>query len=106
MSEQRKYRSELRQGLHQFLMQLYMSFSESMGQDEAKKLVLECIEEQYEYFKPESMETTSAKDALTDKIKELTDKMETISDYDIQLYYAEKIDALNAALDALDFKIS
>jgi predicted RNA-binding protein with EMAP domain len=103
MSEQRRVRSELRQGLHQFLMQLYMSYSETQGADEAKKLVLEALEEQYQYFSPDGVQKTSAKDVLTDKIKELTDKMEDLKDYDMQLYYAEKVDALQAALDALDF---
>jgi uncharacterized coiled-coil DUF342 family protein len=106
MSEQRKIRAELKQGLHQFLMQMYMSYTESQGQDEAKKLVCECIEEQYEYFSPDGFGKTSAKEELTAKIQELTDKMESITDYDMQLYYAEKIDSLQAAIDVLDFKIS
>lgn len=106
MSEQRRYRSELKQGLHQFLMQLYVSYSENHSPDEAKKIIVECIEEEYNYFHPSGLQETSAKDALTDKIQELTDKMESIKDYDMQVYYAEKVDALRAALDALDFKIS
>jgi len=39
MSDQRKARAELRQGLHQFLMQLYFSYTESMGKEEATKAV-------------------------------------------------------------------
>lgn len=88
-------------------MQLYTSYTQTQGQDEAKKLVLEAIEEQYEYFSPEgTLQAASAKDILTEKIQEITDKMESIADYDMQLYYAEKVDALQSALEALDFKIS
>jgi polyhydroxyalkanoate synthesis regulator phasin len=106
LSEQRRLRSELRQGLHQFLMSMYMSYTETMGQDEAKEIVLQVIEEEYKYFSPDGMQTKSAKDVLTDKIQELTDKLETIKDFDSQVYYAEKIDALQAALEAFEMKIS
>ena len=105
MSQQRKMRAELKQGLHQFLMQLYMSYTESIGQEEAKKLTLECIEEQYEYFNPDGLVGKSAKEIVEDKIKELTNKMESSNDYDTQLYFAEKIDILQSALEILDLKI-
>jgi len=48
MSDQRKARAELRQGLHQFLMQLYFSYTESMGKEEATKAVQEVLTEQYQ----------------------------------------------------------
>lgn len=104
MSEQRKVRSELRQGLHQFLMQMYMSYTETQGQDEAKKLVMEVVEEQYRYFSQNSVAESTVKEVLTNKINELTVKMESIADYDEQIYFAEKIDALQAAMEILDFK--
>jgi len=85
-------------------MQMYVSYTETQGQDEAKKLILEIIEEQYGYFSPDSISKSSAKEELTSKIEELTGKMETASDYDMQVYYAEKVDALQMALDALDFE--
>jgi polyhydroxyalkanoate synthesis regulator phasin len=106
MSDQRKERAELKQGLHQFLMQLYVNYSQSLGRDEAKALVQECIDEEYKYFNPEGLKKNSAKEELSAKIKELTDKVDSTRDYDTQLYYAEKIDALQAALDALEIKIS
>jgi hypothetical protein len=106
LSEQRRLRSELRQGLHQFLMSMYMSYTETMGQDEAKDIILQVIEEEYKYFSPDGVETKSATDVLADKIQELTDKMETIKDFDSQVYYAEKIDALQAAFDVFKLKIS
>ena len=106
MSEQRRMRSQLKQGLHQYLMQMYTSYTESMGQDEAMKLILEVIEEQYKYFSPATIRSTSVKDVLTARIDELTDKMEATKDLDTQAYLAEKVDALHAALDALEIKIS
>lgn len=106
MSEQRKYRAELKQGLYQFLMQLYTSYAESHGQDEAKKLVSECIEEQYRYFSPDGIQKSSVKEELSSKIEELTHQLESCKDFDTQIYYAEKVDVLQAALEALDFTIS
>lgn len=106
MSEQRRVRAELKQGLHQYLMGMYMSYTESQGLDEAKKLVLEIIEEEYQYFSPDGIKTISAKDVLTEKAKELTDKMESVTDYDQQIWYAEKLDALNAALDIMTQEFS
>lgn len=106
MSDQRKARAELKQGLHQFLMQLYVNYSQSQGVDEAKELVQECIDDEYKYFNPDGLKKSSAKEELSAKIKELTDKVDSTKDYDTQLYYAEKVDALQAALDILDLKIS
>lgn len=106
MSDQRKYRAELKQGLHQFLMQMYMSYSESMGQEEAREILSECIEEEYEYFNQSSVNKSSVKEALSAKIQELTDKVNSTKDYDAQMFYAEKVDALEAALEALDYQIS
>ena len=104
MSEQRRVRSELKQGLHQFLMQLYMSYTETKGQDEAKKLVMEVLEEQYRYFSQNGIAESSMKEVLTNKIHELTVKMESVGDYDEQIYFSEKIDVLQAAMGILDSK--
>ena len=106
MSEQRRLRSELRQGLHQFLMQMYTAYTSTMTEEEAKELIQSIIEEQYEYFSTEKIQALSAKEALAEKVQELTDKIESVKDYDTQLYYAEKIDVLQTALEVLDFKIS
>jgi predicted RNA-binding protein with EMAP domain len=106
MSDQRKVRAELKQGLHQFLMQLYLNYSQTHGQDEAKELVQECIDEEYKYFNPDGLKVASAKEELSAKVKELVDKIDSTDDYDTQLYYAEKVDALQAAIEALDIKVS
>lgn len=87
-------------------MSLYVSYTESQGQDEAKELVLEAIEEQYQYFSPDTLNKASAKDVLTDKIKELSSKIEECGDFDSQVYYAEKVDALQLALEVLDYDIT
>lgn len=101
MSDQRKMRSELRQGLHQFLMQIYESYTQTLSQEDAKKVVSECIEEQYKYFFAEGLKNNSAKDALTAKLQELTNKLSESTTFDSQMYYAEKIDSLNAAIEIL-----
>ena len=105
MSDQRKVRQELRQGLHQFLMHMYTSYSESNSEVDAKGLVLESIEEQYAFFSPDTIATKSAKEVIEQKIEELSEFVQEQADYDTQLYYAEKIDALKAAIEVLDLKL-
>lgn len=105
MSEQRRTRAELRQGLHQFLMQIYMSYTETMSQDDAKKVILSVIEEQYEYFSPDSIAMSSTKQVLISRIQELTEKMDAAGDFDTEIYLAEKVDSLQTALDILDIDI-
>lgn len=102
MSDQRKMRSELKQGLHQFLMQLYTFYSQTMSEDDAKKAVAECIQEQYQYFFPEGIDNNQTKEALTDKVKELTDKLNESRTFDSQMYYAERIDSLTAVIELFD----
>lgn len=104
MSDQRKVRQELRQGLHQFLMQTYSSYCQSHSQEDAKALVRECIEQQYEYFAEGSIASGDAKDVLQAKVDELTKIMGEQQDYDSQLYFAEKIDTLTGAIELLDYK--
>lgn len=106
MSEQRRYRKELRQGLHQFLMQIYMAYLETHSEDEAKELVKEVMTEQFKYFSSEDITVDQTKETLSTKVHELTDKMNSMGDYDGQLYYAEKIDALNEAITILETQIA
>lgn len=106
MSEQRKHRKELRQGLHQFLMQMYMSYLESHSESDAKEIVKEVMVEQFKYFSADDIAVDQTKKTLSIKVQELTDKMNGMTDYDAQLYYAEKIDALNEAIGILDTKIA
>lgn len=101
VSEQRRLRKELRQGLHQFLMQLYTSFLENHNEIDAKQIVAEEIEECYRMFQPESASQKTAQNLLEEKAAELTKIMESYNDYDTQLFYAEKVDALNAAIEVL-----
>jgi uncharacterized coiled-coil DUF342 family protein len=105
LSEQRKIRSELRQGLHQFLMQMYTSYLQTNGEDEAKEIVLESIKEQYEYFAKEKLSSHTAKETLEEKVEILTEKFKSSKDFDTQMYYSEKIDSLNAAIEILDTNI-
>lgn len=98
-------RSELKQGLHQFLMQMYMSYIESMDGQEAKDLIADCIEEQYEFFSNDALNSKGAKETLQEKIDELTKKFGEAKDFDTQMYYSEKIDSLSAAIEILNASI-
>jgi hypothetical protein len=105
MSEQRRYRKELRQGLHQFLMQIYMAYLETHEEDKAKELVREVMIEQFTYFSSTNITVNQATETLLTKVNTLTEKMNTMKEFDSQLYYAEKIDALNEAISILETKI-
>lgn len=56
MSNQRKVRAELNQGLHQFLMTIYKSYRESLSHESAVEQIAEKLKEQYEYFTNKSLE--------------------------------------------------
>ena len=101
MSEERKVRSELRQGLHQFLMQLYHSYLTSHSEQNAKQLVSEAIKEQYELFTEDSLASHSVVESISNKLNELQELLEQEKSYDGQMFYAEQVDTLNAAIDIL-----
>lgn len=50
MSDQRRMRSELRQGLHQYLMALYHSYLQTQTHEQAITLIAEGISDEYKYF--------------------------------------------------------
>jgi conjugal transfer/entry exclusion protein len=101
MSDVRKMRQELRQGLHQYLMQLYQSYLTTVGEEEAKKIVSEEIKSQYEFFTGETIASDTTLDVLRQKRSEMKALMNKETDYDGQLFYAEKMDALDAAIEVL-----
>jgi hypothetical protein len=68
MSNQRHMRQELRQGLHQFLMSLYLNYKQSMDADNARDTILSCIEEEYEYFAKKQMNVQDAEKSLDEAI--------------------------------------
>lgn len=102
MSELRRLRSETKQGLHQFLMRLYTSYLETMSETEAKETIQEILKEQYDFFGTGDLSTHSTKEALTVLKEELTNKMESSKGFDEQMWYAEKVDALQVTIETLD----
>lgn len=57
MSDQRKMRTELKQGLHQFTMSLYHSYRQSLSHEDALKEITHCLEEEYQYFAKQPLTT-------------------------------------------------
>ncbi|UOE58172.1 hypothetical protein [Cytobacillus oceanisediminis] len=55
MSNQRRMRSELKQGLHQFTMTLYKSYRESLSHEDAIQEIVTCLEEEHGYFSNQSI---------------------------------------------------
>jgi hypothetical protein len=102
MSEQRHLRQELRQGLHQFVMHMYQSYLTSGTEVEAKQLVSEAIKEQLRLFDGSQVQDTAGEMRM--KIEELNQELNKDTSYDHQLYYADKIDALQNALEILGYK--
>jgi hypothetical protein len=102
MSEQRRYRAELRQGLHQFLMQMYSTYLESHSEEDAKKIVSEILAEQVTFFGGVgSIDSAPLQDVIQSKIKEFDTKLRASSDYDEQMYYTDQIDVLSRAIAIL-----
>lgn len=104
MSEQRRLRNETRQGLHQFLMRLYMSYLETMNEQEAKQLIREVLEEQYQHFGDDSLVQGSPKETLTELLETLKTRLENCSDFDEQMRYTEQMDAIELTLHSLDME--
>ena len=100
MSEQRKMRAELRQGLHQFLMQLFFSYSQTLDKQAATEQIAEVLKEQYEYFTGIGMPTQS-----DSEIKELASKLEkqasATTDFELQMRYLEDMETLLKAHEIL-----
>jgi len=105
MSDQRKRRQEIKQGLHQFLMELYFSYEENHSPEEARRKVASYLEEQYQIFADASIQQQQVKERLSRKIHELRENLSRTQDYDTQMYLEEKIEVLSEAIRILDFSM-
>ncbi|MFE4029260.1 hypothetical protein ACFX4N_24220 [Priestia sp. YIM B13551] len=65
MSDQRRMRAELKQGLHQFLMTLYKSYLQTLPHEVAVEQISSCLEEEYEYFSKQSIQKENPLDFTT-----------------------------------------
>lgn len=102
MSEQRKMRAELRQGLHQFLMQLYFSYTQTLNKKEAVQQIAEVLSEQYEYFIGTAMNTsTGTEDELTKLLSTLEKKAnQAVAEYD-RMNIIQQYEAVQVTLEVL-----
>lgn len=96
MSNQRRVRAELRQGLTQFLMSLYRSYSTSMGHKDAVALIKDVIKEEYEYFVKETM-TEDTNDHLSSTIESLANRAKTEKNAERQYEIYEDLEVLLSA---------
>lgn len=71
MSEQRRIRAELKQGLHQFVMTLYNSYRQTNQHDAAIEQIGECLKEEFEYFTKQPLIKKETTSSLQAHIKEL-----------------------------------
>lgn len=99
MSNQRRMRAELRQGLHQFLMQLFFSYSESLGKQEAMDMILEVLDEQYTYFAGESKPKAST---LSDTARQIEAEARDCQSYDEQMRLYDYVETLVKAQEILE----
>lgn len=83
-------------------MQLYASYLDTLTEEEAKQVVAEEIKEQYQLFSGEGIEASMVLRVLREKHQEVEELMKKQVDYDGQLFYAEKLDALNSAIEVLE----
>lgn len=71
MSTQRRLRSELKQGLHQFLMGLYNSYLQTLPHEEAVEQISICLTEEFKYFTKQAMKQEESLDlgSLINKVE-------------------------------------
>jgi hypothetical protein len=101
MSEQRKMRSELRQGLHQFLMQLYQSYSQSLDKNLVVEQIVGVLNEQHEYFTGQSMTTSNLEETMKEIAIQYEKKAKSATAYEEQMRYHEDLDILLKAQEIL-----
>jgi len=100
MSDQRRMRSELKQGLHQFSMTLYNSYRQTLSHEEAVKQICECLTEEYEYYSKQSMKQEDSLN-FTDLIKSIEQLARKEKDSVKQHELYEEIEALVSAQEIL-----
>lgn len=101
MSEQRRLRAELKQGLHQFLMSLYHSYTRTTGHEVAIEQISEALEKEYKYFTKESLEKPSQSLNLEEVIKLVDSKARKERHAVKQHEYYEELEILTSAQDIL-----
>lgn len=98
---------QLKNALHQFLMQYYHSSLKLTSEKESKQLVLREIERQYAYFTEHALTGDQPIiDALTSKIAEINQAIQGTTDSDMKLYLTERSQLLQDAIKVMrmDFK--
>lgn len=101
MSDHRRKRMETLQGLHQFLMHLYIDYSKTTSEQEARDLIVDVLKSEFEFFAG-TLTMDTAKPALKERAALLNKMLDKADDYDQKIYIAEKIDALERAVEILD----
>ncbi len=103
MSDQRKLKSEARQGFYQFAMHLYQLYKQTYTEDESKALVVEAIKEQLRLFMASDSSLGEASIVIRQRIELLREKLGKVKgDYDMEMRYGEMLDTLEKALGILE----
>jgi hypothetical protein len=98
MSDQRRMRAELKQGLHQFMMTLYQSYKKTAGHDQAVKEVASCLEEEHLYFLDAPIQQESDPPlSLAAVIAEVERKTKTEKEQNAQYVLYEDLETLLSA---------
>lgn len=102
MSDQRKLRSDAKQGFHQFAMHLYQSYLQSHSEKEAKLMVAESIKEQLGLFMGSDAGYGDVAEVISKKIIVLKEQLHSSGyNYDLQMKLSEQIDALEKTQELL-----
>lgn len=99
MSNLRRTRVELSQGLHQFLMSIYQSYRSSTSSEDALGLIKDKLQEEYVFFAKESMPKD---DTLYDELYLFSTKMNEVIQDETDSNEQYKMHAeLESIIDAL-----
>lgn len=104
MSNQRIYRKELRQGLHQFLMMTYQTYLESQSVEDAKLLVQKELEHQYRLFFHEEITEKVLIQLLSERKENLEEKAnqaEKDDEKDLFLDCMDQISSIESMIDSI-----
>jgi len=102
MSNQRKLRSELRQGLHQFTMSLYRSYSQSMSHEDAVEQIAACLREEIEYYTKQAVQQEEESSIQFDTvINDLLQKARAATNATRQMELYQEIETLTSAQEII-----
>lgn len=101
MSDQRRVRAELTQGLHQFLMSIYHSYQETLSHEDAVNIIGEKLKEEYTFFTKEEINPKNNGVDISEFISKVNELMKEEHDPERQYQMHQDLETLLSVKDIL-----